>query len=153
MAIANSASVAADFSAACGDRVPVATVLNGVDVESLLPSGPALDLDALSGLPPAAPGMVRVGLMAAFARWKGHLTFLDALSRLHADLPVRGYVIGGPVYQTAGSQVSLEELREACGRLGPRGASGSPDSRAIGRGAARWTWPCTRARRRSRLVS
>jgi len=32
MAIANSASVAADFTAACGDRVPVTTVLNGVDV-------------------------------------------------------------------------------------------------------------------------
>ena len=37
---------------------------------------------------------------------------------------MRGYVIGGPVYQTAGSQVSLEELREACGRLGLEGRVG-----------------------------
>jgi glycosyltransferase involved in cell wall biosynthesis len=124
MAIANSASVAADFTAACGDRVPVTTVLNGVDVESLLPSGPVLDLDALCGLPPAAAGTVRVGLMATFARWKGHLTFLEALGRLPRELPVRGYVIGGPVYQTAGSQVSLEELRGACGRLGLDGRVG-----------------------------
>ena len=124
MAIANSASVAADFTAACGDRVPVTTVLNGVDVESLLPSGPVLDLDALCGLPPGAAGTVRVGLMATFARWKGHLTFLEALGRLPRELPVRGYVIGGPVYQTAGSQVSLEELRGACGRLGLDGRVG-----------------------------
>ena len=124
MAIANSASVAADFTAACGDRVPVTTVLNGVDVDSLLPSGPALDLDALCGLPPAAPGTVRVGLMATFARWKGHLTFLEALGRLPRELPVRGYVIGGPVYQTPGSQVSLEELRGACLRLGLDGRVG-----------------------------
>jgi len=89
-----------------------------------VPSGPALDLDALAGLPPAAPGTVRVGLMATFARWKGHLTFLDALSRLPGDLPVRGYVIGGPVYQTAGSQVTLEELRDACTRLGLDGRVG-----------------------------
>ena len=124
MAIANSASVAADFTAACGNRVPVTTVLNGIDVEGLLPTGPALDLDSLCRLPPAAPGTVRVGLMATFARWKGHLTFLDALSRLPRDVPVRGYVIGGPVYQTAGSQLSLDELGAACQRLGLDGRVG-----------------------------
>lgn len=124
MAIANSASVAADFTAACGDRVPVTTVLNGVDVEALLPTGPALDLDALSGLPPAPPGTVRVGLMATFARWKGHQTFLEALGRLPRELPVRGYVIGGPVYETSGSQVSLEELRGDASRLHLEGRVG-----------------------------
>jgi glycosyltransferase involved in cell wall biosynthesis len=62
--------------------------------------------------------------MATFARWKGHLTFLDALSRLPRDLPVRGYVIGGPLYQTAGSQVSVEELRGASARLGLEGRVG-----------------------------
>jgi len=55
--------------------------------------------------------------VATFARWKGHATFLEALSRLPESLPVRGYVIGGPVYETAGSQVSLDELRaEAAAR-------------------------------------
>jgi glycosyltransferase involved in cell wall biosynthesis len=124
LAIANSASVAADFTTVCGRRVPVTTVLNGVDVEALSPTGPALDLDALSGLPHASAGTVRVGLMATFARWKGHLTFLDALSRVPRDLPLRGYVIGGPLYQTAGSQVTLDELHASCARLGLDGRVG-----------------------------
>ena len=124
IAIANSASVAADFAATCGDGVAVTPVLNGVDVDALLPSGPVLDLDALSGLPPAPSGTVRVGLMATFARWKGHLTFLDALSRLSGELPVRGYVIGAPVYQTAGSQVRLDELADARTRFGLDGRVG-----------------------------
>jgi glycosyltransferase involved in cell wall biosynthesis len=105
-------------------RAAMATVLNGVDVEALLPTGPALDLDALSGLPPAPHGTVRVGLMATFARWKGHRTFLQALGRLPRELPVRGYVIGGPVYETSGSQVSLEELRAEVSRLGLEGRVG-----------------------------
>jgi len=61
---------------------------------------------------------VRVGLVATFARWKGHRTFLEALSRLPESLPVRGYIIGGPVYETAGSQVSLGELRAEATALG-----------------------------------
>jgi len=65
---------------------------------------------------------VRVGLVATFARWKGHEIFLEALSLLPASLPVRGYVIGGPVYDTTGSQVALDELRQRADslRLGSR---------------------------------
>src|SRR5579871_1907757 len=54
---------------------------------------------------------VRVGLVATFARWKGHKVFLEALARLASDAPVRGFIIGGPIYQTAGSQWSLDELK------------------------------------------
>src|SRR5262249_48733841 len=61
---------------------------------------------------------------ATFARWKGHLTFIDALGQLPRELPVRGFVIGGPVYQTAGSQVTLDELRAASARLGLDGCVG-----------------------------
>jgi glycosyltransferase involved in cell wall biosynthesis len=56
--------------------------------------------------------------VATFARWKGHKIFLEALSRLPVDLSVRGYIIGGPIYQTNGSQWSLEELRQEVDRLG-----------------------------------
>ena len=51
--------------------------------------------------------------MATFARWKGHATFLRALGLLPETLPVRGYIVGGPVYTTGASQVSLEELQRA----------------------------------------
>jgi glycosyltransferase involved in cell wall biosynthesis len=62
--------------------------------------------------------VVRVGLVATFARWKGHGTFLAALAKIPASLRVRGYIIGGPVYTTSGSQVTLEELRQEAASLG-----------------------------------
>jgi glycosyltransferase involved in cell wall biosynthesis len=105
----------------CRGRLKIRTVYNAVDLERFNPNGPALDLDALSAMPPAPPGCVRVGLVATMARWKGHEVFLRALSMLHQDsvgrvsLPaicsVRGYIIGGPIYETDGSQYTLDELR------------------------------------------
>jgi len=86
--------------------------------------GKSLDLDAASGLEPAPPGTVRVGLVATFARWKGHQVFLEALARLSSRTPVRGYIIGAPIYQTGGSQWSLEELRRQANRLGLEGRVG-----------------------------
>ena len=111
-------SVAADVRAVCGRRLTVKTIYNGIDLESFSPSGSTLDLDALSGLPPATPGTVRVGMLATLARWKGHETFLRAMALLPADLPVRGYVAGGALYQTNGSQHSLVELKRLAHKLG-----------------------------------
>ena len=82
------------------------------------PDGDRLDLDTRSGLPAPAEGVVRVGLVATFARWKGHHVFLEAIARLPPSLNVRAYVIGGAVYETGNSQVSIEELRQASARLG-----------------------------------
>ena len=123
-AIVNSDSVGADLRAVCGDGLKTFTLYNAVDLEVFSPEGERLDLDALSGLPAAAPGTVRVGLLATMARWKGHETFLTALSLLPADTPVRGYVIGGSIYRTQGSQFSPEELRGLAARLGLGGRVG-----------------------------
>ena len=70
------------------------------------------------GLPPSGADVVRVGLVATFARWKGHHLFLEAVARLPPSLNVRAYVIGGPVDKTEKSEVSIEELRKASARLG-----------------------------------
>ncbi|HMF56825.1 MAG TPA: glycosyltransferase family 4 protein [Pyrinomonadaceae bacterium] len=118
VAIANSNSVAEDFRAVCGERLPVQTIYNGVDLSNFSPDGERLDLDALSLLPPAPHGTVRVGLLATLARWKGHETFLKAISLLPSDLPVRGYIATGALYQTAGSQYSINELRQLASSLG-----------------------------------
>jgi glycosyltransferase involved in cell wall biosynthesis len=83
-----------------------------------------VDLDALSGLPPAPPDVVRVGLIATFSRWKGHEVFLRALSMISDSLPVRGYVVGGPVYDTAGSQYSIDEIRALARATGAEGRVG-----------------------------
>lgn len=117
--VAISAAVAAD-TASVLPGVPVRTVLNAVDLARFAPDGPAADLDALAGLPPAPGGALRVGLVATYARWKGHLTFLDAAARLASEAPglaVRWYIVGGPIYATA-AQFSEGELRAAAAERG-----------------------------------
>jgi glycosyltransferase involved in cell wall biosynthesis len=94
--------------------VPIKVVMNAVDLNRFSP-GPGHNLDLLAGLPPAPPGTVRIGLVATYARWKGHLTFLDAaqhLAKSAPTLPVRWYIVGGPIYQTS-AQFSEIELRKA----------------------------------------
>lgn len=118
LAVANSRSVAADVQAVCGNRLAVQTIYNGIDVERFSPVGPRLDLDALAGLPEAPPETVRVGMLGTLARWKGHQTFIKALSLLPADLKVRAYIMGGALYSTGGSQHSLIELNRLVKQLG-----------------------------------
>lgn len=116
--VANSRSVADDVRTVLGSGTPISSVYNAVDLQAFAPDGDAADLDALSGLPAAAAGTVRVGLIATFARWKGHELFLRAIQRLGAESPIRAYVIGGRVYDTAGSQHTVEELRALAATLG-----------------------------------
>ena len=122
--VANSRSVAEDARKVFGKRAPVTHVYNAVDLARFTPEGERADLDALSGLPPAARGTVRVGLVATLARWKGHETFLRALALLPRELNVRGYVVGDALYSTDGSQHTLAELRRAANELGLEGRIG-----------------------------
>jgi glycosyltransferase involved in cell wall biosynthesis len=117
--IANSKSVAEDIHSILGsDSVrPLDVIYNAVDLNRFSPRGERLDLDRLSGLDPAPFGSVRVALVATMAWWKGHRTYLEAMSRLRS-LPVRGYLIGGPIYRTGGSENSLADLRDAAQKLG-----------------------------------
>ncbi|PYS48321.1 MAG: glycosyl transferase family 1 [Acidobacteria bacterium] len=123
-AIANSASVAEDLQSVLNLRMPLHEVWNGVDLNEFSPDGPELDLDALSGLAPAGRGVVRVGLVGTLAKWKGHDVFLRALSMLPAKLPVRGYIVGGPLYQTDASQWRLADLKQQAAQLGLAGRVG-----------------------------
>src|SRR5439155_2149420 len=116
--VANSASVAADAARVLTTGTRVVTVRNAVDLERFSPTGARANLDAMAGLPGAPPQTVRVGLVATLARWKGHAIFLDAIARLPKHLPVRAYVVGDAVYQTDGSQYSLDELRQLARSLG-----------------------------------
>jgi glycosyltransferase involved in cell wall biosynthesis len=111
--VANSNSVAADLLKIPLPGRKVISIHNGVDIERFSPTGgtldPLLDIDRLCGLAPS--DVVRVGLVATFARWKGHVTFMRALALLPANLAVRAYVIGGPIYLSSRSQYTLDELR------------------------------------------
>ena len=123
VAIANSESVAADVRASL-PGLKVVPIYNAVDEKKFSPDGERLDLDELSGLPSSLAGTVRVGLVGTFARWKGHKEFLQALSLLPPEVNVRGYIIGGPIYQTRGSQCTSEELRQHIKQLGLTGRVG-----------------------------
>lgn len=116
--VANSTSVARDAEAALGARISPQVIHNAVDLNSFTPEGSLEDLDARAGLPSPAAPVVRIGLIGTFARWKGHEIFLRALASLPDRPAVRGYVIGEPVYATAGSQYSLAELRGMASSLG-----------------------------------
>jgi glycosyltransferase involved in cell wall biosynthesis len=117
--VANSESVA-DETRRVLPGVRVVVILNAVDIDQFAPGpGDGAALDLLAGLPPARPGEVRVGLVATYADWKGQDVFLEALARLSdSGTPVRGYLVGSPIYTTAGSQFSEPQLRDLARRLG-----------------------------------
>jgi glycosyltransferase involved in cell wall biosynthesis len=123
VAIVNSRSVAKDLEPLL-PGLRMVPIYNAIDLNRFTPEGSQLDLDRQSGLAPAAPQTVRIGLIATFARWKGHKVFLEALAKLSGEVPVRGYIIGGPIYQTHGSQWSALELEQEADRLGLAGKVG-----------------------------
>lgn len=118
--VANSESVRSDASAALGPATAIVRIYNAVDGNTFSPEGPGLPLAELSGLPPDA-GLVRIGLVATFARWKGHEVFLDAIERLAGRFSLRAYIVGDALYETAGSQWSRGELEA---KVTERGLSG-----------------------------
>jgi glycosyltransferase involved in cell wall biosynthesis len=117
IAVANSRSVAADVRLACGRSMRVETMYNAVDLTRYTPLGTVLSLDTLGGMPAASPDTLKVGLVATFARWKGHEVFLRAIASLPPELKVRAYIVGGGIYQTNDSQHTLGELRALASTL------------------------------------
>jgi glycosyltransferase involved in cell wall biosynthesis len=116
--VTNSESVSRDVTSTLRPRVAVHVVYNAVDLARFAPDGARVDLDAAAGLPPAAPGTVRVGLIATFGRWKGHETFFEAIAQLPRAQPVRAYVIGDSLYETDSSQFRRADLEARASALG-----------------------------------
>ena len=117
--VANSESVAQEINNLCGRKCAVIRVYNGISLRKFSPIGPKLDLDKLCRLEAPIARTVRVGIVASFARWKGHTTFMRALAILPPGLHVRAYVIGEAIYSNEEVQYSLEELRFEARRLCP----------------------------------
>lgn len=124
--IAISRSVAEDVGRALRRADRTTTVYNGIDTVRFTENGERADLDELSGLTPSA-GVLRVGLVATYARWKGQPHFLDAAQRFVRAAgreTVRFYVVGGATYATKDSQFSREELTMEIARRGLDGITG-----------------------------
>jgi len=88
-------------------------VLNGIDTERFSPGDavwPATGETKVGG----EGATLRVGLLASYARWKGLDLFIEMAARVKRNMPdcrVRFYIVGGPVFETQGSQFSESELR------------------------------------------
>jgi glycosyltransferase involved in cell wall biosynthesis len=118
--IANSNAVAADASRFL-PRLASNVIYNAIDTDFFSPTGAIANLDALAGCDPCESQTVRVGLIATYARWKGHDVFLEAVRLVRSRLSaadVRFYIIGGPIDETAASQYSEGELRALIDRFG-----------------------------------
>lgn len=111
-ALVNSNSVEEDLRRCCPRLGWTERLYNAVDAQAL-GNETAIDLDQAAGQEPPPAGTLRIGLVATYARWKGHMTYLDALQQIPRDIPWRAYIVGGPIYKTAGSQFSREELQTA----------------------------------------
>lgn len=111
--VAISRAVARDF-ASIAPSADVRTVYNVVDTEYFRAGAAEPEwLAGLAGLDPPARRTISFGLVATYARWKGHGLFIEAaglLRKARPDCPVRFYVVGGAIYETDGSQVRAPEL-------------------------------------------
>src|SRR5262249_10996020 len=63
--------------------LPVELIYNGIDTDEFSPrQNSPISLDELAGMPIDGEETLRIGLVATFARWKGHEVFLQAASRI-----------------------------------------------------------------------
>jgi glycosyltransferase involved in cell wall biosynthesis len=95
--IANSRATAEGLQKRLRHPEKITVVHNAVVPVEFSPEGP---------LPPPGPWSrlsPRVGLVAAYARWKGHALFLEAARRLAGEFPRAGFlVVGGDIYDSGG---------------------------------------------------
>lgn len=72
-----------------------------------------INLDHFAPGPSVGDSRIRIGLIATYAHWKGHKVFIEAATKVlerHPHHPLDFYIVGGPIYQTKGSQFTREEL-------------------------------------------
>ncbi len=101
-------------------RLPLSVVYDAIDTDAFAPLGKSADLDALAGCEPVRD-CVRIGLVATYARWKGQDVFLESARAMKSTprLPsLLFYIVGGPIYDRAGSQYQVDELRRMARQLG-----------------------------------
>ncbi len=119
--VANSHAVEAD-ARRLAPRSRTAVVYNGIDLDEFSPGArDPRHLAELANMSVPEPDTVVVGMLATYAWWKGHRTFLRAAARVLAEAPERRfrfYVVGGPIYARAGSEVTESELRRLVAELG-----------------------------------
>jgi glycosyltransferase involved in cell wall biosynthesis len=111
--IANSGASAQALQTFMAQPEKVFIIYNAVDLEEFSPGGPQPDCGPGSRFAP------KVGLIAAFARLKGQLLFLEAARRIRAEFPGAGFfLVGGAIYDTVGDTGYEAEVRQLAGAQG-----------------------------------
>ncbi len=109
LAIANSEATKDDWHSVF-PQLPIKVIYNVVDITRFTPlpdSKPTMSIDHAD--------LIKVGLVATYARWKGQEIFLQAIADLAQQQPLlitkaRFYIVGGAIYETDRSQYSRSEL-------------------------------------------
>jgi glycosyltransferase involved in cell wall biosynthesis len=116
LVVANSRSVARDWDT-CIKGVAKTVLYNSVSIPNL-----GIQLEpSRTPFGPNLGGVLRVGLVGSYAKWKGHLVFLEAvriLAPLFPSSKVQFFVVGGPLYATGGSQWTRAELENLADSMG-----------------------------------
>jgi glycosyltransferase involved in cell wall biosynthesis len=95
--IANSRATAKSLQKRMKQPEKVTVVYNAVDLEEFSPSGPLPLPESWAGFSP------RVGMVGAFARWKGHSLFFNAAGIVSKKFPQAGFfIVGGEIYDSGG---------------------------------------------------
>gem|GEM_PF-432508 len=93
--IANSRATAKGLQKYLKQPEKITVVHNAVDPEEFSPVGPRPLPDIWGGFP------LRVGMVAGFARWKGHALFVEAAGIVAKKFPRAGFfVVGGEIYDS-----------------------------------------------------
>lgn len=104
------------------DKLPIDVVYDAIDTDAFSPGpGSGAWLDTLAGFESSPSATLRVGLIATYARWKGQDVFIEAMRAIpeaSCGRAVRFFIVGGPIYETRGSQFTVAELRALAERAG-----------------------------------
>jgi glycosyltransferase involved in cell wall biosynthesis len=114
--IANSRATAKSLQKRMKYPDKITLVYNAVDLEEFSPTGPL-------PLPEYWAGYShRVGIVGAFARWKGHSLFFDAVGIVGRKFPQAGFfVVGGEIYDSGGEAGFSDYLNRLVHQAGLQG--------------------------------
>ena len=107
--VALSLAVAADVAQTLDHFAEITTIHSAIDLDQSAPGpGQGSELDHAAGLPPVAAGYGARWPRCDLHAGRGNEVFLEAASQVPGDRLCRFYIIGGPIYRSAGSQHTVE---------------------------------------------
>jgi glycosyltransferase involved in cell wall biosynthesis len=114
--IANSWATARSLQERMRQPEKITVVYNAVDLEEFSPTGPLPGPETWAGF------SHRVGIVGAFARWKGHALFFEAAGIVAKKFPQAGFfVVGGQIYDSGVEAGFSDYLNRLVHQAGLRG--------------------------------